>query len=282
MLKRLSMIGVTGATGEIGGRVARRLTADGVPHRLIVRDMSKAAELPSSDMVQVGGYDDAGGMRRACEGVSTLFLVSAREARDRVEQHRTAIDAAVAAGVERIVYLSFIGAAANATFTFARDHFHTEDHIRKSGVAFTFSRQNLYMDILPYIGGEEGVIRGPAGVGRVAPVLRDDVANAAAAMLAAPGHEGKTYELTGPRARTLGELAALLSKFGNKTVTYENESLGEAYASRATYGAPEWEVEGWVTTYSAINAGELDVVTDHVEQLTGNQPVDVVEFLSTL
>ena len=105
MFKRLSMIGVTGATGEIGRRVARRLTADGVPHRLIVRDMSKAAELPSPDMVQIGGYDDAEGMRRACEGVSTLFLVSAHEARDRVEQHRTAIDAAVAAGVERIVYL---------------------------------------------------------------------------------------------------------------------------------------------------------------------------------
>lgn len=60
-----------------------------------------------------------------------------------------------------------------------------------------------------------------------------------------------------------------------------NESLDEAYASRATYGAPDWEVEGWVTTYTAIAAGELDVVTDHVERLTGDQPVDVVEFLST-
>lgn len=233
-------------------------------------------------MMQVEGYDDAEGMRRACEGVTALFLVSAREALDRVEQHRTAIDAAVAAGVERIVYLSFIGAAADATFTFARDHFHTEDHIKKSGVAFTFSRQNLYMDILPFIGGEEGVIRGPAGVGRVAPVLRDDVANAVAAMLSAPGHEGKTYELTGPRALTLGEIAALLSKFGKKTVTYVNESLDEAYASRATYGAPDWEVEGWVTTYTSIAAGELDVVTDHIERLTDDQPVDVVEFLHTL
>jgi NAD(P)H dehydrogenase (quinone) len=59
----------------------------------------------------------------------------------------------VAAGVERIVYTSFIGAAADATFTFARDHFHTEEHIRAKGVSFTFSRQNLYMDLLPLIGG---------------------------------------------------------------------------------------------------------------------------------
>ncbi len=105
-------------------------------------------------------------MREAFTGVSTLFLVSAREAEDRVEQHKLAIDSAAAAGVERVVYLSFIGASADATFTFARDHFQTEEHIRASGLGFTFSRQNLYMDLLPVLGGEEGVIRGPAGDGR--------------------------------------------------------------------------------------------------------------------
>jgi NAD(P)H dehydrogenase (quinone) len=226
-----------------------------------------------------GGYSDAEGMRKAFSGISTLFLVSAQEAPDRVDQHQTAVDAAVAAGVERIVYLSFIGAAADATFTFARDHFHTEEHIRDSGVAFTFSRQNLYMDLLPLIGGEERVIRGPAGHGRLSPVLRDDVADALTEMLTGQGHDGNTYELTGPEALTLGETAALLSKFSDRATRYENETLEQAYASRASYGAPEWEVEAWVTTYTAIANGELDVVTDDIRRLTGRDPVSAGEFL---
>ena len=275
------MIGTTGATGEVGGRLARRLAERDIRQRLIVRDVSRAPSLRDAEVTEVGGYADPEGMRQAFTGVSSLFLVSAREAADRVDQHKAAVDAAVAAGVERIVYLSFIGAAADATFTFARDHFRTEEHIRKSGLAFTFSRQNLYMDLLPVLGGKEGVIRGPAGDGRVAPVLRDDVADAITAMLTEPGHDGTTYELTGPDLLTLGEVAALVSEFSEQTVVYENQTVEEARVSRAGYGAPAWEVEGWITTYTAIAAGELGVVTDHVARLTGHEPVSVREFLWT-
>jgi len=220
--------------------------------------------LPGAEIAEFRGYDDVAGMRDAFAGVSTLFLASAREAKDRLDHHKLAVDSATAAGVERIVYLSLIGAAADATFTFARDHFHTEQHIRASGLQFTFSRQNLYMDLLPLIAGEDGVIRGPAGEGRVAPVLRDDVADALLTMVTESGHEGATYELTGPQSLTLGEAAAELTSFTGRTVTYRDETLEEAYASRASYGAPGWELEGWISTYTAISAGELDVVTGDV------------------
>lgn len=273
------MFAITGATGEIGGRLARRLADGGHRQRLIVRDAARAPVLAGAAVAEFGGYTDADGMREAFAGVSTLFLVSAREAEDRVEQHKLAIDSAAAAGIERIVYLSFIGASADATFTFARDHFRTEEHIRASGLGFTFSRQNLYMDFLPMLFGEEGVIRGPAADGRVAPVLRDDVADSLKAMLTQQGHEGATYEITGSESLTLAEVAAEVSKFSGRTVTYENETLEQARASRASYRAPAWELEGWVTTYTAIAAGELDIVTDHVARLTGHQPVTVPEFL---
>ncbi|NEE41521.1 NmrA family NAD(P)-binding protein, partial [Streptomyces sp. SID7982] len=75
-------------------------------------------------------YGDGEAMRRALDGAHTLFLVSAHESPHRVREHTTAIDAAVAVGVERIVYVSFQGAAPDATFTFARDHWDTEAHIR--------------------------------------------------------------------------------------------------------------------------------------------------------
>ena len=273
------MIGVTGATGEIGRRLACRLAAAGERQRLIVRDASRAPGLAGAEIVEFDGYGDARGMRSAFAGLSTLFLVSAREAADRVQQHKAAVDAAVAAGVERIVYLSFAGAAADATFTFARDHFHTEEHIRASGVGFTFSRQNIYMEMLPLLAGEDGVIRGPAGDGRVAPVLRDDVADALCAVMTQAGHDEATYELTGPDALTLAEVAGELTTFGERPVTFCDETLEEARAWRARYGAPAWEIEGWISTYTAIAAGELDVVTDHVARLTGHEPVSLREFL---
>lgn len=274
------MIGVTGATGEIGGRVARRLAASGHPQRLVVRDAARAPQLDGAEIVTFGGYDDEAGMRDAFAGVDTLLLVSGREAADRVAQHRRAIDAAGAAGVRRIVYVSFIGAAADATFTFARDHFHTEQHIRESEMAFTFSRQNLYMEMLALLAGEDGAIRGPAGDGRVAPVLRDDVADALHAMLTGPGHGGETYELTGPEALTLGEIAGRMSRATGRDVRFVDETPEQARASRAGYGAADWEVAGWISTYTAIAAGEMDIVTDHVARLTGHVPATIDDFLA--
>ena len=139
-------------------------------------------------------------MRAAFEGVETVFLIPAGESADRVEQHKTAVDAAVAAGVARIVYLSFFNAAPDATFTLARDHWATEEHIRASGVAWTFLRMNLYMDFIPGM-AVDGVIRGPAGDGRVSAILRDDVAAAAVAVLRAPRDGETSTSPARPRSR---------------------------------------------------------------------------------
>ncbi len=140
-------------------------------------------------------------MQAALDGVRTLFLVSAAEDAERLAQHRTAVDAAAAAGVEHVVYTSFLGAAPDATFTLARDHAATEEMLRASGMSWTFLRDALYADFLPLMVGEDGVLRGPAGDGRVAAVATDDVAAAAVAVLRDPAaHAGRTYELTGPQA----------------------------------------------------------------------------------
>jgi NAD(P)H dehydrogenase (quinone) len=272
-------IGVTGATGAVGGRVAALLSARGLIQRLIVRDTERAPLLIAAEVRHGAGYADGPSMRAAFAGVGTLLLVPAAEAADRVEQHRTVVDAAVAAGVERIVYLSYLGAAPDATFTLARDHWATEEHVRASGVPWTFARMSLYLDFLPRMVGADGVLRGPAGEGRVAPVLRDDVARAVAELAAGQGHEARTYDLTGPRAITLGEAAAAIAELSGKPIRFEDETLEEAYASRASYGAPDWEVEAWVSTYTAIAAGELDVVSDDVQRLTGRPPVGVEDWL---
>src|SRR5215217_4645184 len=143
------LIAVTGATGGLGGRVARRLAGRGVAQRLVVRDAARAPELDGAEVAEA--------TRRALDGVATLLLVSASEAADRVKLHTTAVDAAVAAGVERVVYTSFFGAAPDCTFTFGRDHWHTEQALAASGLRSTFLRDNLYIDFLPLLAGADGV-----------------------------------------------------------------------------------------------------------------------------
>jgi NAD(P)H dehydrogenase (quinone) len=272
-------IGVTGATGAVGGRVAVRLAARGLIQRLIVRDPERAPLLIAAEVRHGAGYGERESMRAAFAGVGTLFLVPAAEAEDRIEQHRAVVDAAAAAGVDRIVYLSFLNAGPEATFSLARHHWDTEQHIRASGVPWTFVRASLYLDFVPQLMGPDDVIRGPAGDGRVAPVLRDDVADAVVALLTEDGHEGRTYELTGPRALTLAEAAVAMAGRTGRPIRFEDETLEEAYASRAHYGAPDWEVEGWVTTYSAIAAGELDTVSDDVRRLAGHDPAGIEDWL---
>jgi len=261
------VIAITGATGEVGRRVAALVDSP----RLIVRDASRA---PAGFDVRVAsGYGDFEAMRAALDGVSTVFLIPAAEAPDRVAQHVSAVDAAVAAGVSWIVYLSFFGAAPDATFTLARDHWATEEHIRSTGVGWTFLRMNLYMDFIPGMVGDDGVIRGPAGDGRASAILRDDVAAAAAAVLAGGDHRGRIYDLTGPSAFSLAEAAALLG------ASYVDESDEEAYASRAGYGAPDWEVRGWVSSYQAIRDGSLAPVSSCVADLTGRSPRSLASFV---
>jgi uncharacterized protein YbjT (DUF2867 family) len=266
------LIAVTGATGAVGTRLTARLAEAGANLRLVVRDASRAPEV-GAEVRQASGYGAGEEMRAALEGAHTLFLMPAAEAPDRVALHTTAIDAAVAAGVQRIVYLSFVGASADNTFTLGRDHWHTEQHIRATAVPFTFPRMNLYMDFIPSMVGEDGVIRGPAGDGRLAAILRDDVAGACAAVLTSDGHDGATYDLTGPEAFSLAEAAALLG------AEYHDETDEEAFASRAKFGAPEFEVRGWVSSYWAIRDGSLGAVSDDVQRLTGRAPRSLAEYL---
>jgi len=227
-------------------------------------------------------FGDGGAVRQALAGLDTVLMVSASETADRVDQHRTFVDAAAAAGVGHLVYVSFYGAAPDATFTLARDHWATEQHTRASGVPFTSLRDNLYADFLPQMVGTDGVIRGPAGDGRAAVVAQDDIADAVVAVLRDPGaHAGRVYELTGPQALTLAEVAAVITTVTGRPVSYVQETIEEAYASRASYGAPDWQLDAWVSTYTAIADGSLATVTTAISELTGHPATQLEQVLRT-
>ena len=261
------VLGITGATGALGGLVAHQV-AHYAPV-LVVRDPARAPDLG----LQVRGcdYADEAASVVALRGIDVLFMVSAAEAVDRREQHRTFVRAAAAAGVQRIVYTSFCGAAPDASFTLGRDHFDTEQAIRDSGMGFTFLRDNFYADVLAYFADEAGVIRGPAGDGRVAAVARADVADVAAAVLRDPErHDGMTYTLTGPEALTLTEVAERVGAVLGRPLRFEHETVEQAYASRAAaFDAEQWQLDAWVSTYTAIADGSCAEVTQDVEAVRG-------------
>jgi uncharacterized protein YbjT (DUF2867 family) len=145
---------------------------------------------------------------------------------------------------------------------------------------FTLLRDNFYLDLLPLFADENGVIRGPAGEGRVAAVARADVADVAVAVLRKPELQaGRTLELTGPEALTFAEVASRASAILGKPMTFVNETLEQAYASRAHYNAPQWQQDAWVSTYTAIAAGELEVVNGTVLMLTGHDPRTLEDIL---
>jgi uncharacterized protein YbjT (DUF2867 family) len=276
----LPPLAVTGSTGNLGGLVARLLAEAGSPQRLLVREAARAPELEGAVPV-VCTYMDSVQAKGALDGVQTLFMVSAAEAEDRLQHHYAFVDAAMAAGVQHIVYTSFFGAAPDSTFTLGRDHYATEEWIRATGMDYTFLRDNFYLDFLPLLAGGDGVIRGPAGDGVMAAVARADIARSAVTVLRDPAlHVGRTYDLTGPEDISLAQAAELLTAGTGRTITFHDETLEEAYASRASYGAPPWQVDAWVSTYTAISAGELAGPTSAVHELTGREPLGLAQFLA--
>jgi NAD(P)H dehydrogenase (quinone) len=279
------LVAVTGATGVVGGGVARRLATAGIDQRLLVRSPGRTPALPGAQ-VAVASYGDAAAARDALTGVDTVFMVSGAEDPRRRADHLTFVDAAAAAGVRRVVYTSFFGAGPDSTFLLARDHWYTEQRIRDLGLHFTFLRDNLYADQFLDFAGPEGVLRGPAGDGRVAAVARADVIDVAVEVLQAAAlspasteHDGMTYRLTGPESLNLDEVAEIITKVTGRRIRYEPETVEQAYASRAGFGAPGWQLDAWVSTYTAIATGELDGVTDDVARITGHPPISLDQLL---
>ena len=188
-------------------------------------------------------YDKSDDTVKSLEGIDVLFMVSGSENPDRVQQHKDFIDAAKTAGVSHIVYLSFYNASKNSIFTLGRDHYATEEYIKKNGFKYTFLRDNFYVDFFVDMCREYGEIKGPAGNGKVSAVVRSDVSEVAAKILENPEKwENQTLNMTGPEELTMDEITKLASKYLGKEIKYIPETVDEAYKSRKIWKAEQWNM----------------------------------------
>jgi uncharacterized protein YbjT (DUF2867 family) len=272
-------LGVTGSTGQLGGRIARLLAAAGAEQRLVLRTPARAPLLPGTT-VAAASYLDRDAVRRALDGLDVVLMVSAAEAENRLDGHRAFVDAAADAGVRHLVYISFLAAAPEATFTLARDHHVTEQHIEQSGMAWTHVRDNLYADFFSMMAGDDGVIRGPASDGRVSAVgagRRRRRGHRGAARAGAPrGPHLQPHRPGGAHAhRGRGDDEPVARPALHRR---GRDGGGRVRLPRVVRRA-RLAARRWVSTYTAIASGELAGVTGDVERLTGHQPMSLADLL---
>ena len=273
------MIGITGVTGKLGSYVADLVDKKGIASIHLARSPERAKVYASAEIRQMV-YANTPEVVEALQGIDVLLMVSARENPARVKEHKSFLDAAKLAGVKHIVYTSFYGADEKATFTLSRDHAQTEAYIKELGFSYTFLRDNFYLDFLIDVALENGEIRGPAGSGLVSAVARKDTSRVAAEILLNPKEWGnQTLNLTGPEDLSMEEIVALLSKETGNSIRYVDETLEEAYESRKKWPAQTWEYDAWVSTYTAIKAGEQAGVSTDVEKVLGHPASSLLDIL---
>lgn len=273
---------ITGATGQVGGEVLRHLTRMDVPVRALVRDLAKAnagAIRRSGIEPVVGDFAKPETLAPALEGADVMFLQCANVP-GQVELEANAVDAAVRAGVRRVVKLSILGARAGSPVPFRDWHGRIEEKLENSGVDFTILRPNFFMQGLSNLVGDGGNLYAPTGDGRVGWVNVRDVAKVAAHTLKENGHEGKTYTITGPESLSLAEVAAKLSEVARREIQHADISPKAAREGMLSSGTSEWFAEALLELFAAIRQNSLDTVTDTVERVVGTKPCTLTEYAS--
>ena len=279
------MILVTGATGNNGSELLQQLSATGAAVRAFVRDKRQTRSslnfsLRSVIEIVEGDFSRPETFMEALEGVDRLFLLIPSAPQVEERQCRF-VDAAKRSGVRHIVKLSQFGADPDARTRFQRFHGVVEEHILNSGMEYTFLRPNLYMqgffNFRPTI-VTQGVFYACAGTGRVSIVDVRDIASMATLALTESGHEGKTYEITGPEALTHAEMAEILSEETGRTVKYVEISPNSMRSVLLDLGMPVWQADGVLEDYEICRSGEAGKVTTTVEDVTGIYPMTFEEF----
>lgn len=268
---------VTGASGQLGGEVARRLAARGGDDVILAgsRDPSKLAGLEGVTARRVDFDDDEATLQAAFEGVDRALIIST-DALDRpgrrAEQHLRAIRAAKAAGVKHLVYTSLAKASDESAVAIAQDHVLTERALAASGLGYTVLRNNLYAEVLLGSVGHaiaSGKLVTARGDGAIAYVARSDCARAAAAALASDLDGQRVLEISGPEALTGDQLAALLSELSGRPVTHLSVPVEGFVQGLVAGGFPEPFAQVFASFEVAAAQGELGEVTDAVEALSG-------------
>lgn len=278
------MFAMTGAGGKLGQKVADALVkrAGGSGVKLGTRSPDKLDALAARGaQVVKADFDDYASLNALFSDTKVALVISGNAPNDpRIKQHEATFKAAVAAGVQRIVYTSFANPTTASRFSIARSHAESEAILKGLGVAYTILRNNLYAEnILIEAARTSGVLAQPGAEGKVAFITQADIAEATAGAMVGSGHDNKTYEVTGPEALNQVEIAAVLSEAWGRPIQAVEITAAE-YAERLKpAGLPPFVVELIVTIRAAVAAGEYAKVNGDAAKLAGRAIEPVSAFL---
>ncbi|ONI60559.1 NAD(P)-dependent oxidoreductase [Leifsonia sp. ALI-44-B] len=276
---------VTGATGHLGKSIVEHLVARGVAPADIVaggRSTEKLQALADSGVrTAVIDYTRPETLTEALTGADTLILVSSSEVGQRVEQHRNAIDAAVAAGVTHLVYTS-APKADTSELVLAPEHKATEELIRASGIPATILRNGWYTE--NYVGALQqadatGILLTSAGDGLVSSASRTDYAEAAAVVVAEDGHAGSVYELSGDVAWNQQQLADTFAEILGKPVELKSVSSEEHLAILKDAGLDDGTAGFVVALDANTRDGLLGETSGDLSRLIGHPTTPLIDGL---
>lgn len=283
------MILVTGATGHLGSATLNFLLKKLPASQLaaLVRDAGKAADLKAKGIdIVVGTYDDTASLDRAMQGIEMVLLIAGTDEENRLRQHSNVVDAAKKAGVQRIAYTSrALKDRSTLVNRLMEGHFQTEDYIKASGLTYTLFQNILYMDAIPQFVGPAVFERGiylPAGEGKVAFALRNEMGEAMANALAAGGSDNRIYKLTGSETYSFADVATILTNLSGKKVGYTPVEKVAFEADMKDRGLPDVMVQRVTGFITDIKNGQEDHVSSDLETLLGHKPTPLREGLKGL
>lgn len=277
---------ISGASGGLAGETLDALIGRGVKLDsliLVTRTPDKLSSYAANGAeVRAGDFTKPDTLDRAFAGGKKLLLISTNDG-DRVAQHTVAIEAARRAGIRHIVYTSFINATIDNPALVARDHRLTEAVLVKSGVPYTILRNQLYMDGLVAEAAQAiatGDLYTNAGRGKWAPVARRDCAEAAAVVLTTPGHEGQTFDITGPDLLSRQDFAKLINEVTGKRVRVIEMDDANYIQHIMRDGTPEAAAKVVASFGTAMRANQLNIKDEATQILTGHRPRSVKDLLT--
>ncbi|WP_282142568.1 SDR family oxidoreductase [Cytobacillus oceanisediminis] len=278
---------VTGATGKLGSKVVESLLKSVPANNVVVsvRNPEKAERLRNRGVeVRQGDFDRPETLDNAFKGIDRLLIISADgDNETRIQQHANAVQAAERAGVKFIAYTSLANATESKNLM-APPHVATEAAIIKTGIPYSFLRNNWYLE--NEIGSIQGAIAGApwvtsAGEGKVGWALQQDYANAAAAVLVGNGHENTVYELSGPLL-TQEELASALGNVLGKEIPVQQVSDQKYAEIMKGLGLPDFVIPIVVGIQESIRNGSLEVESNDFEKVLGRPVTPINEALNQL
>jgi uncharacterized protein YbjT (DUF2867 family) len=276
------MILITGASGNAGGAVLRELLKSGSKVRAMYRSKEDTAKVPQGAVAVMADFADKQSLRRALEGVDTVYLVCS-PVRELVELESNMIDACREAGVKHIVLNSALGAG-DFSKSFPSWHGKVEDKLKASGMAYTILRPNGFMqNLIAYFAPSiraQGAFYQSTGDAKVSHIDLRDIAVAAAKILRSPAqHSEKIVELNGPEALSYAEIAEKISQATGRKVQYVDIPPDAQRKALLDMGMPDFLITALLELQEYYAAGKASKVDGTLESLIQRAPAKMDAFL---